>query len=137
MSDTTPTTIIGLCGPAGSGTKTDLYLSGPMTGLPGFNDQAFNDAAQTLRSFGYTVFNPVDNGVPPDAAWAEHMRADIAALMQCAHLVALPGHENSRGARLEIHIAKALGMSVYPLQPLLEISRAYGHPYTTPTTATT
>lgn len=134
---TTPTTIIGPWGHAGSGTKTDLYLSGPMTGLPDFNAPAFNDAAQKLRSFGYTVFNPVENGVPPDAEWAVHLRADIAALMQCAHMAVLPGHENSRGARLEIHIAKALGMSVYPLQPLLEISRAYGHPHTTPTTATT
>lgn len=111
--------------------KTTLYLSGPMTGLPDFNAPAFNAAAQLLRHHGYTVFNPVENGVPADAAWAEHMRADIAALTRCVVLVALPGCENSRGAQLEIHIAKCLDMPIYQLQQLLDLRPAHAPTHTT------
>ena len=116
--------------------KTTLYLSGPMTGLPDFNAPAFNAAAQTLRSLGHTVFNPVENGVPPEAAWADHMRADIAALTKCAALVALPGCKNSRGARLEIHIAKCLDMPIYQLQQLPDLRLAHAPTNTTQNTAT-
>lgn len=113
-----------------------LYLSGPMTGLPDFNAPAFNAAAQRLRHLGHTVFNPVENGVPPDAAWHDHMRADIAALTKCAALVALPGCENSRGAQLEIHIAKCLGMPIYTLQQLPDLRPAHAPTNTTQNTAT-
>lgn len=90
----------------------DIYLAGPMTGLPDFNRPAFNVAAQALREAGYTVFNPVDNGVPAEADWPIHMRADIKQLMECHHLATLPGVEHSKGAQLELHIAKQLGMRI-------------------------
>lgn len=89
-----------------------IYLSGPITGMPGLNREAFHTAAQALREAGYTVFNPADNGVPADAAWHEHMRADIAALTQCRTVATLPGWTGSKGATLEVHIARQLGMAV-------------------------
>lgn len=92
--------------------KHHLYLCGPMTGLPDFNRPAFNQAAQALRESGYDVFNPVGNGVPADAPWGMHMRADIRALMDCRALAVLPGVEASKGAQLEIHIAKVLDMPI-------------------------
>jgi len=41
-----------------------IYLSGPMSGLPGFNFPAFHAAAAKLRADGFTVLNPAetDNG---------------------------------------------------------------------------
>lgn len=92
--------------------KHHIYLCGPMTGLPDFNHPAFNAAAQALRESGYDVFNPVENGVPPSADWATHMRADIKALMDCRAVATLPGYTDSKGAGLEVKNARALGMPV-------------------------
>lgn len=92
--------------------KHHIYLCGPMTGLPDFNHPAFNTAAQALRESGYDVFSPTENGVPRTADWATHMRADIAALTQCRSVATLPGWAASKGAMLEVHIARQLGMPV-------------------------
>lgn len=93
-----------------------IYLSGPMTGIPDFNKPAFNAVAEELRSMGFDVFNPVENGLPDHAEWLEHMRADIKALMDCTDVVLLPGWESSAGASLEAFIASKLGYKVYPFK---------------------
>lgn len=93
-----------------------IYISGPMTDVPDFNRPAFNLAAQALRTAGWAVFNPAENGMPDEAPWAEHMRVDIAQLMRCTHVATLDGWHNSRGATLEVHIATRLGMQVSSLQ---------------------
>ena len=89
-----------------------IYLSGPMTGLHECNRQAFNDAEQALRSVGFDVFNPVNNGLPREnTLWETHMRADIAQLMECDCVAVLPGAQHSRGSRLEIDLALQLGIT--------------------------
>jgi hypothetical protein len=40
------------------------------------------------------------------------MRRDIKALMDCDTVATLPGWQDSCGASLEVHIGKALGMTV-------------------------
>ena len=86
-----------------------IYLSGPMTGVPAFNHPAFNAEAARLRALGHQVFNPAENGLPASAAWADHMRADLRALLDCDHIHLLPGWAHSTGARLELQVALALG----------------------------
>lgn len=92
---------------------TRAYLSGPMSGLPEFNAPAFHAAAARLRASGYEVVNPAeldaaDAGRPME--WSDYLRRDIAQLVTCEAIVLLPGHEKSKGARLERHIARELGM---------------------------
>jgi hypothetical protein len=100
-----------------------LYLAGPMTGLPDFNYPAFNAAAAQLRAAGYTVVNPAENGLPATAPWADHMRADIIAMLhQCNAVALLPGYETSKGAQLELHIAKSLRWPVMVVQLWLDIA---------------
>lgn len=101
-----------------------IYVSGPMTGLPDFNKPAFNAAAAALREAGYTVFNPVNNGVPENARWATHMRADIVGLMGCYGLCYLPGWFDSRGAKLEMQIAQELEITCAPLEFWIEHAKA-------------
>lgn len=86
------------------------YISGPITGMPGLNKPAFAEAARLLSDHGLEPVNPHCNGVEPQASWEQHMRADIALLVTCEAIYLLPGWENSRGATLELHIARALGM---------------------------
>lgn len=99
--------------------KKRLYLCGPITGLPNHNRDAFNDAASALRSAGFDVFNPVENGVPVDAPWEQHMRADIAQMMACDGLAVLPGSDFSRGAKIEIELAIQLRIPVMVYHRLL------------------
>jgi hypothetical protein len=89
-----------------------IYISGPMTGLPEFNFPAFHAAAAQLRSLGYEVINPAEFGEGEGKTWADCMRKDIKALMDCTHVAVLPGWENSKGARIEVYLAGQLEMPV-------------------------
>lgn len=101
-----------------------IYIAGPMTGLPDLNFPAFHDAAAELRAAGFKVVNPAEINPDHTMAWADCMRRDIKALMGCDCIVLLPGWMDSRGARLERHIAVQLGMQVFDLQDLLKTRRA-------------
>lgn len=87
-----------------------VYVAGPMTGIPELNFPAFHRAAASLRASGYTVINPAEINPDPDAKWEQCMREDIAQLVTCDAIALLPGWQKSRGATLEQHIAKQLGM---------------------------
>lgn len=89
------------------------YVAGPMTGLPDHNFPAFNEAADKLRKMGYHVENPADHGVVEGAGWEDYLRADLAKLTTCSHIYLLQGWSNSRGARLEVQVAKALGIHIW------------------------
>mgnify|MGYP000078277595 CR=1 FL=1 len=104
--------------------KEPLYLSGPMSGIPDFNFPAFQAAAAHLRAQGYTVINPAEFGEGDGLAWSDYLRKDIRALMDCATIVLLPGWGASKGARLEEHIARELGMAVLTLDevPVLKVA---------------
>jgi hypothetical protein len=95
-----------------------IYISGPMTGIPEFNFPAFNAAAERLRAEGHAVVNPAELDVQ-DAGkameWADYLRRDIKALMDCKAIALLPGWDKSRGATLEHYIATKLGMRVIDL----------------------
>jgi hypothetical protein len=65
-----------------------------------------------LRHAGFEVVNPAEDALPDDAPWARHLRLAIVKLLACDAVATLPGVQHSRGAQLEIHIAKQLGMRV-------------------------
>lgn len=89
-----------------------IYIAGPMTGYLDLNFPAFHFEAQRLRGEGYEVVNPAEINPDPGAEWSDCMRADIRELMTCDSIFMLQGWENSRGARLEHHIALSLGMRI-------------------------
>lgn len=89
-----------------------IYLAGPMTGLPEFNFPAFHAAAADLRALGHVVSSPAE--LPPDIGtdrpWSFYMRRGLGMLLECEAIVLLSGWAESRGASLELTVAKALGM---------------------------
>lgn len=89
-----------------------IYLAGPMTGIAELNFPQFHRVTGKLRALGFRVVNPAEINVDPTAGWAQCMRADIPQLLECTAIAMLPGWETSRGAKLEHHIAMALGFAV-------------------------
>lgn len=114
----------------------NIYLAGPMRGIPNFNFPAFDYAAHALRNMGFTVFSPAerdraihgsvleDNPTGDEAVAAskvgfslrEALGADTAWIAANATAIALlPGWEKSSGANAELALAKALGLTIIHL----------------------
>jgi len=100
-----------------------IYLSGPMTSMLDLNFPLFHATADRLRAAGHTVINPAELN-PEPGTWSECMRRDIAALMDCDTVATLPGWQDSRGASLEVHIGKELGMKVVNAHDLVSMEIA-------------
>lgn len=93
-----------------------------MSNLPEFNYPAFNDAAAKLRAAGLVVANPAEQFAgATDLPYGTYIREAVRALVHCTEVVVLPGWENSRGARLEVDVARAIGMPVTTLADKLAV----------------
>lgn len=99
-----------------------IYLSGPMTGLPGLNFAAFNAEAVRLRALGYCVVNPAEINAGADLDWHACMKADIKALCDCDTLALLPGWQRSSGAHIEMNLAHRLGMEIVVAETLGDLA---------------
>lgn len=99
---------------------TVYYISGPMTGLPNKNKEAFeevesqvNDILSRYRGETYEIVNPANLELSSkDPTWEEYMRNDITHLMRCDAIVMMDGWEESKGARIEFMLATKLGMEI-------------------------
>ena len=94
--------------------KMRLYLSGPMTGIKDLNIPAFNKAAKQLRAAGFVVINPPElDRIERKDTWEGCLRRDLKYVVTCDAVATLPRWTKSRGANLEIYVAKALSMPVH------------------------
>ena len=105
--------------------KTAVYLAGPMTGYPEFNFPAFKTAARDIDEMGVSAVYCTAFGIPPAPEearpWSDYLRDALRLMLSCNAVVVLPGWRESKGARLEVHVALELGMPVveYPdLRPV-------------------
>ncbi len=89
-----------------------VYIAGPCTGHPDLNYPAFHRAAADLRALGYHVENPAENPEPPCGSWEAYMRMAIAQLVTCDEIHMLRGWKDSKGANIEIGLARQLGLVV-------------------------
>lgn len=123
-----------------------VYIAGPMTGIKDWNFPAFFQAEEELTALGFDVINPAHNdgatvqealqsaGSPesPNKLWSDYMKRDLPHVMSVDMLCLLPGWQNSRGAQLEVHVAKALGLPLMVLKdgklvPRLEVLGLSGY----------
>jgi hypothetical protein len=94
------------------------YLAGPMAGYINHNHPAFNAATIKLRNHGYRIINPAEYG-DLVTRWQECMKRDIHALLWCDAVITMPWWIHSRGATLEVRLARDLEMPVHPLSDFL------------------
>ena len=116
------------------------YLSGPMRGIDEYNYPEFNRVAATLRSAGWTVFNPAEMDADADTEnYAKHSleqqeeadtaenvrrfaRRDLEVLLSLRPengdvVFVLPGADDSAGAQAEIAVARWLKLVVTAVDP--------------------
>ena len=89
-----------------------LFISGPMSNVPGNNKELFNYAAHYYRKQGHEVFNPAELEDGHDYHW--YLQRCLEALETCQYLVQLPGWEDSNGACIEYECAVDLGLEIVP-----------------------
>lgn len=113
------------------------YLAGPMTGYPQFNFPAFDSAAAHLREHGYAIVSPAeldrpevreasmaspdgnaDGGHPVGDSWGDFLSRDVKIVAdEATGIIALPGWQESRGARLEMFVAMLCGHELNEYAP--------------------
>lgn len=91
-----------------------IYISGKISGVdPKLSEQNFSRAEEKLKKLGFKVVNPMTLEHNHDKSWESFMREDIKALMSCDAIYMLNGWKESRGACVELYLAKGLGFDVY------------------------
>lgn len=94
-----------------------IYISGRITGNKNWEKQ-FKEAEEYLKSKGYKVIiNPLNLAEQvkkeiKNATYTDYMKQDIEILILCDDIYMLHGWWRSKGARLERHIAKVLGLGI-------------------------
>lgn len=98
------------------------YVAGPMTGMPDWNRPAFEKAARAWAAAGWETRTPIEMddkeyGGPERASrtipYPILLLRDLDRIVECQAVALLPGWENSRGARLEVHWAAVCQIPVY------------------------
>lgn len=92
-----------------------VYIAGPMTGLPDNNRAAFAYAWNRLMEAGFDAVSPhfMESAIEVEtkarmgtaAVYRHVLPVDIFALSSVDAVLALPGWEQSRGAKFEKHFA--------------------------------
>ena len=107
--------------------KKKIYIAGPMTGYEDWNFPAFFEAERQLLELGYEVINPAHNdGSTYEEAlasansgkhsWGWYMRRDLKHVLGVDMVCLLPDWKTSKGALLEVEVAKALDVPLMILR---------------------
>jgi len=103
--------------------KKDLkiFLSGPMTGLPNYNFDRFNEVEKKLKDAGFDVVNPVvicerfgqENVVKDKRLFDAMVARQQVEERKCNAVLLLDGWQSSKGVRLELDTALKNGFKIF------------------------
>lgn len=97
--------------------KQRIYISGPISGHD-YEERKneFKRVQIMLEAQGYEVFNPMENGLPPDSTTARHMRRDLNELTReddpYYAIYMMRKWNHSAGCWTEFHTALAIDLIV-------------------------
>ena len=99
-----------------------VFISGPMTGKPDLNREAFADVASKLRKHGFAVTNPHELPEPEglngdqEHDWRLYLARNVRELLLggYTHVVVLDGWKESRGSMIEVSCACQTDLKVAP-----------------------
>ncbi len=93
-------------------TAKKCYISGQISGIEDIAESIFESAEEVVSKLGYIPINPMKIEHNHDKSWESYMREDIIELMKCQSVYALRNWRNSRGATIEVNLAKDLGIDI-------------------------
>lgn len=104
--------------------KPVIYISGPISRIPGGNKEAFRDAQALLEQTGHEVLNPHEicqelrrSDFKTDKEfWNACMKACIKCMMDADMVFVLPGYTESQGAMWELENARKFDIPVFILE---------------------
>lgn len=88
--------------------KMRIYISGPISGLPYEAVRRRFERDKRDLAAAFEPVSPLENGLPPEAPWEEHMKRDLEILATCDGIYLQTGWENSKGCRIELNTALTL-----------------------------
>lgn len=93
-----------------------IYISGPITGVEAYHSR-FDKAEKEIKRLDntYIPINPAKLGMMfgESFEYGEYMQLDLQMLSMCDGIYMLDGWENSRGAKIELEMAKARNMMIF------------------------
>lgn len=99
-----------------------VIIVGPVTNMPDFNTRAFSDAEKLLTSLLFDVVNPRKffKG-ETNREWHRYMAKSLEEILakRVGCVITLPAWELSRGARIEVDVARQMEIPVTPLETVL------------------
>lgn len=95
-------------------TTQTVYLSGPMTGLPDYNREAFNMRAEAFKQQDYTVRNPADISIThgTDKAYTFYLKRALRMMLEADVVYVFGDWHKSKGCWFELWVAETLGMTI-------------------------
>ena len=96
-----------------------IYISGKITGLTPEKATANFEKTETyLREKGLQPINPMNLPHQHGGTWTEYMKEDLKAMMDCGAIYLMANYKTSKGANMELRLARELGMVIfYETQP--------------------
>lgn len=92
-------------------TKT-VYISGKITGMESDAEIIFSKAEEFLKKEYKEVVNPMRLNHDHDKRWESYMKVCIKALCDCDVIYLLINYSQSKGALMELAVAKDLGLEI-------------------------
>lgn len=92
-----------------------IYISGRITKNKNWKEDFLKAEDYLKKKYMFKeIVNPLklESQITIKKTYVNYMRNDIKSLIYCTHIYMLRGWWRSKGARLERHIAKVLGLGI-------------------------